>query len=302
MKTALPHEPVAARQVHARVVLGEVPQAASRITTSNRRVHRRLGPRDFAWLRTARLKYGSQVAVVDISAGGMLIETDTALRLDSKIVLELASADQTRLVACRVLRCDPVERAEPVRYRTACAFMRPLDLRDLIADTRLSASVAGDIVAGLDAPGARRPGRTTSETADREAAIGVSWQKVIVRYRDGRLIRGYTNNFHKDRTQLHLSEQPGSGEAVMVPLSLLKALFFVRDFAGDPQYVDQRVFQGPSPGRKVEVTFQDGEVLVGSTVSYRYEGHGFFLHPADVRSNNLRVFAILGAIQHLRFL
>jgi hypothetical protein len=50
------------------------------------------------------------------------------------------------------------------------------------------------------------------------------------------------------------------------------------------------------------VTFHDGEVLVGSTISYRYEGTGFFVQPADPRSNNQRVFVILSAIQHVRFI
>lgn len=50
------------------------------------------------------------------------------------------------------------------------------------------------------------------------------------------------------------------------------------------------------------MTFYDGEVLVGSTLVYRGEGNGFFLHPADSRSNNLRVFVTAGGMRHVRFL
>lgn len=274
-----------------------------RVRTSNRRNHRRLTPGDFRWLRAARLKYGAHVHVIDISAGGMLVETGKALAPDSKLVIELAGAERTILVACRVLRCEKAEDADGPRYRAACAFSRPLDLPDLVADAHLTDAVASDIVAGLDALGARLATSKADTSPAPEAPVSAgAWQKVIVRYRDGHILRGYTNNFHADRPQLHLSEQPCAGSPVMVPLSRLKALFFVREFAGDPNRVERTDFAGPTNGRKVEVTFHDGEVLLGSTISYRQDGNGFFVQPADPRSNNLRVFVILSAIQHVRFL
>ena len=47
----------------------------------------------------------------------------------------------------------------------------------------------------------------------------------------------------------------------------LKAVFFVKDFIGKPEYQARQVFdQGRPPnGRKVKVVFTDGEVLVGTT-------------------------------------
>jgi hypothetical protein len=50
------------------------------------------------------------------------------------------------------------------------------------------------------------------------------------------------------------------------------------------------------------VTFHDAEVLVGSTLGYRGEGNGFFVHPADSRSNNLRVFVTAAGMRDIRFL
>jgi len=41
---------------------------------------------------------------------------------------------------------------------------------------------------------------------------------------------------------------------------------------------------------------------VGSTLSYRAEGQGFFLQPADPRSNNLSVFVTAAGVQQVRFL
>jgi hypothetical protein len=52
----------------------------------------------------------------------------------------------------------------------------------------------------------------------------------------------------------------------------------------------------------MEVTFRDNEIMVGSTLSYRGAGNGFFLQPADPRSNNLRVFVTAAGMRQLRFL
>ena len=68
---------------------------------------------------------------------------------------------------------------------------------------------------------------------------------------------------------------------MFVPASQLKAVFFVRDFAGNADYVEQRSFDSAVEGRRIEVTFGDDEVLVGLTLAYRTDGLGFFLTPAD---------------------
>jgi hypothetical protein len=46
--------------------------------TKDRRAQVRLSAEDASWLRGARLKYGSEVRVIDISTGGILVETDGA--------------------------------------------------------------------------------------------------------------------------------------------------------------------------------------------------------------------------------
>ena len=66
--------------------------------------------------------------------------------------------------------------------------------------------------------------------------------------------------------------------------------------------VDRHEFGAAPQGRKVAVTFHDGEILLGSTLGYRGEGNGFFVHPADPRSNNLRVFVAPGATREVKFL
>jgi hypothetical protein len=292
MSTALVHEPAVAG------FAGRV----ARPEPANRRRSQRLSAGDVQWLQGARLKYGPKVRIIDISSGGMLVETETPLRPGAKMVFELSGADGPVLVPCRVLRSAPANDGGGAAFRSACAFIRPLTIPE-VAHSGLGAAVASGIVAGLDALSAERAAARAAEPRVSDiTAAGVAWQKVIVRYADGQIRRGYTNNFTTDRAQLHLSTNPCSGEMVLVPLARLKALFFVREFGGDPGYVERQEFTTGAAGRKVEVTFHDGERLVGSTVAYRSEGTGFFLIPADPRSNNLRVFVIHAAVRHVRFI
>jgi hypothetical protein len=249
---------------------------------SDRRGNLRLGPDDVRWLRSARLKYGPDVRVIDISRGGILVETAGQLRPDSNIVFELSGPMSSILMPSKVLRCRVASFDDVMRYQGACAFKRPLEIPDLVKDAMAKQAAAAPQAA--------------------PKAPLKSWQKVIARFRDGRLVRGYTTDFHPSKPQLHLSAEPNSSETLFLHLSQLKALFFVRDFTGDQMRVDCQAFGETPQGRKVAVTFNDGETLIGSTLGYRGEGNGFFMHPADTKSNNLRVFVAPGATQEVRFL
>jgi hypothetical protein len=127
--------------------------------------------------------------------------------------------------------------------------------------------------------------------------------KVVVRYKDGNILKGVTQNFfpNKDRFHLFLADKP-SGPSTEVLIKDLKAVFIVRDFGGNPDYKERKDFPqgGKTVGTKVEVTFQDGEVFVGSTLGYDLKRQGFFVFPADPQSNNLRAFVVSGAIKNVR--
>ncbi|MGZ3537935.1 MAG: DUF6982 domain-containing protein [Thermodesulfobacteriota bacterium] len=129
--------------------------------------------------------------------------------------------------------------------------------------------------------------------------------KVVARYVSGKRIKGFSQDFfpNKDLFHVYPAAKP-SGEAVEVLLKELKAIFFVQDFVGNYLYNERKRYtEGEKPsGRKVEVTFADGEVLVGSTLGYDPSRPGFFLFPADPKSNNIRVFAVTGAVKKVRFL
>jgi hypothetical protein len=129
--------------------------------------------------------------------------------------------------------------------------------------------------------------------------------KAVARYADGRLIKGYTYDFHPARPRFHVFPDPSVVESpTRVVLEDLKAVFFVRDHAGDARYNERKHFlRGEQPGpRHVEVAFRDGEVLVGIAEDFKPGGAGFFLTPVDPRSNNLRVFVVDRAMRGVRFL
>ena len=128
---------------------------------------------------------------------------------------------------------------------------------------------------------------------------------MVVRYLDGKIIKGFSQDFFPNKDRFHVSPaDKSSGEGIEVFFKVLKAVFFVRDFAGDAQYNERKEYtQGDKPsGRKIEVTFKDGEVLVGTTMGYDPNRPGFFLFPVDPKSNNVRVFAVTTAVKKVRYL
>ncbi len=130
--------------------------------------------------------------------------------------------------------------------------------------------------------------------------------KVVIRYANGKLLKGYTNDFFPNKPSFHVHpvEIGLADKGIEVEVNQLKAVFFVKDFTGNPSHYEQKHFaegQQP-PGRKAEVTFADGEVLVGSTIGYDPKRPGFFVTPADLQSNNLRVYVVASDVRAFRFL
>jgi hypothetical protein len=130
--------------------------------------------------------------------------------------------------------------------------------------------------------------------------------KIVARYLDGKMIKGFTQDFAPNKIHFHLfpDETGAPKESVKVLLSELKAVFFVRDFMGRPDYDERKHYPpGERPsGRVVEVTFIDGEVLVGSTLGYDPKRPGFFIFPADPLSNNTRIFVSSQSVRKVRYL
>jgi hypothetical protein len=127
--------------------------------------------------------------------------------------------------------------------------------------------------------------------------------KVVIRFKDGRVLKGFTHDFLPQKDQFHLFpvDKP-SGLSIGVAMKELKAVFVVRDFAGNSRYAERKKYleeEKPS-GLKIEVTFGDGEVLVGSTLGYDLKRPGFFVFPADPKSNNIRIFVVSSGVGSVR--
>ena len=440
-----------------------------------RRANRRLQAEELRWIRRARLSAVHAVSIVDLSAGGVLLDSPIPLRPDSILTLQIDGRDFDQSIPFRVLRCQ-IGALFPERvYRGACQFTRKIDLpneqpggarvltypgpldsrgveplaqgglafvgldlalkqlvertgtsdtfgtldlhavkhaleslRDQALKTPLDpmahplAALLDRVVPALDryqgiedilkwiesqlrrtvpqvslrlvqadeparaglksvlinVPGAQgrsalvsvdlprgvvlnawqsRVLRVTSrliallqriepEARSQSTALAVSepaapvpveivtgqpeetgetsgWQKIVVRYAEGQLLKGYTQDFSPGRSQFSIwpSVNAASQERVIVPLARLKGVFFVRDFAGNPGYVERTDADQPQHGRRIEVTLVDDEVIVGRTLSYRPDGYGFFVFPADPLANNIRVFIVSSAVRQVRF-
>jgi len=101
-------------------------------------------------------------------------------------------------------------------------------------------------------------------------------------------------------------------QEILVPITELKAIFFVKNFGGTSKHVERKAFGiRKNPGKKVFIKFSDNETLVGfiegevpwdkgfSLAKLGKKVKGFFLTPVDEDSNNNKVFVVAGAIQDI---
>ena len=127
--------------------------------------------------------------------------------------------------------------------------------------------------------------------------------KVVVRFLDGRVQKGTTEDFFPNRPTFHLRPL-GASEMTDVRCKELKAVFFVKDFAGDPKRHEARGFERAtvdvSRGKKIAIRFKDGELVFGFTLTYMPDRSGFFITPADPSSNNLRIYVLAHAMREVK--
>jgi hypothetical protein len=128
-------------------------------------------------------------------------------------------------------------------------------------------------------------------------------RRVVARFVDGRVLKGTTHDFAQNKDKFHLS--PGgdqSAKPVEILLDGLKAVFFVKSWEGDPRRVDDNSLEhATGQGRRAVVTFVDGEMIAGFSVGYDKVKPGFFMIPADPKSNNTRVYVVNRAVKTLEW-
>jgi hypothetical protein len=128
--------------------------------------------------------------------------------------------------------------------------------------------------------------------------------KVVARHADGRIVKGSTTDFSPAKDVFHVMPSGPGVNAVTVRLAELKAVFFVKDLAGNPRHDERKSFDParPAVGRKISIEFKDGEVLVGTTQGYQPDRPGFFLVPADPETNNERCYIVTAAVRKVTVL
>ena len=123
--------------------------------------------------------------------------------------------------------------------------------------------------------------------------------KVIARTNQGQLVPGYL-----DKGQLLprgiLKMSDANGEPLPVDIHKLKGVFFVHDFTGDGDYLEEKSLQ-TDPNRlgvRVRIRFDDNESLEGVTENTLdlLTSPGFFFWPCDPNSNNRLIFVVKSAL------
>jgi len=73
---------------------------------------------------------GLDVTVVDLAAGGVLVEGATRLMPGSRVVMQFGAVGRGLVVSGRVLRCEvvSVDRDRGIRYRGAVRFDGPVEV------------------------------------------------------------------------------------------------------------------------------------------------------------------------------
>lgn len=122
---------------------------------------------------------------------------------------------------------------------------------------------------------------------------------VIARTRHGQLIPGYLDK-GKLLTRGVLKMSDANGEPIPVDIHKLKGVFFVRDFTGNRDYLEEKTLPGDParPGLRVRLRFEDNETLEGVTENSLelLVNAGFFFWPGDAKSNNRLIYVMKAAL------
>ena len=118
-------------------------------------------------------------------------------------------------------------------------------------------------------------------------------KKVVVRLLNGDLIKGYVDSgSYLSANSAEVLDR--EGHLVALSLDAIKGVYFVRDFEGDPNRQERKVFNSRPrmSGIWVRLAFRDGEILEGLLANDLLDigPEGFLITPPDYYANNLRIF------------
>lgn len=130
-------------------------------------------------------------------------------------------------------------------------------------------------------------------------------KKVVIHRLDAGLVKGYVDQ-HRYVGPAGVEVIDQEGHHLNMPLEEIKGVYFVRDFEGNRQRQERKVFHSRPKlgGLWVRMIFKDQEVLEGliSTNLLEIDPVGFVLTPPDVYSNNVKVFVPRSTIASMEVL
>lgn len=119
--------------------------------------------------------------------------------------------------------------------------------------------------------------------------------RLVVHFLDGSLIKGWSTDLFPNKPTFHVNDSE-TEESREVHLADLKGVFFVKDLAGRSMPGQRRYdIERPGLGRRVRVTFRDGEVVEGYTNGYSPDRLAFFVFPPDPDDNTERILVVTQA-------
>lgn len=131
-------------------------------------------------------------------------------------------------------------------------------------------------------------------------------EKVVVHYLNGRVVKGYVEDFSSDKPIFELKLRESEQEVEEVPIQNVKGVFFVRSFDGKGEHLEEKDFAqgGDYFGTKTKVICRDGEILIGTTQGYVnvQQGNGFFFFPVDPECNNVKAFLTYPAVKKIAYM
>jgi hypothetical protein len=175
------------------------------------------------------------------------------------------------------------------------ADSEPVSLDELEASVEID--VPPEIAAAYDSPPpdfdspapALTPVTEIEPVPSGRPSVVAGAHRVVVHTLDGQVLRGTLTDANLEDPELKLeTEAPGATTAVAT--AGVKAIFFMLSPGEQP----------PVPqGKRVRVAFRDGRQVAGFSPDYQEGGIGFFMIPADTRTNTGRIWVYQGAVKEV---
>lgn len=138
-------------------------------------------------------------------------------------------------------------------------------------------------------------------------------EKLVAHFKDGQVAKGFSRDFEPGRESFHLVRRDGEVAASQeIRLEELKALFHVKTWGRKDKHVGRHISAFPeAPGTarppdpssvKTVLEFYDGEKICGYSVDYDPNRRGFYVHPADPKDNNRKIYVVNSSLVNIQFL